>query len=47
MGQEGQGLDSKERPILSNEGAEDTAQELFREAGSCGEGTEAAVSLGL
>lgn len=47
MGQESQGSDGKERPLLSDEGAEDTVQELFREPGSCGEGTQAADSSGL
>lgn len=47
MGQESQGSDGKERPLLSGEGAEDTVQELFRETRSCGEGTQAAVSSGL
>lgn len=42
MGQESQGSDSKEQPVLCNEGAEETVQELVRETG-----TEAAVSSGL
>lgn len=42
MGQASQGSDSKEQPVLSNEGAEETAQELVHETG-----TEAALSSGL